>query len=160
MKRALLTGLRCGKEAHWRRKQWLLRKRHHLSVQRRNCKIQSSAELKLAKDMKGNKKSFLCMCLETVTNVSLGPVTTQQVCCDEAGSRSSQETKPAGQDQGGTRLGTDTAPAQLQCQTQEPQLESSSQGTERQAGRPLLWLPPAFFPTNISDQQKGCPCTW
>lgn len=110
---------------------------------RKNYKIQSSAELKLAKDVKGNKKGFLCICLETVTSVSLDAVTTQQVCCGEAGSRSSWEIKSAGQDQsqdqGGTRLGTDTAAAQLQCassrgQAQEPQLESSSQGTERQAG--------------------------
>lgn len=35
-----------------------------------------------------------------MASVSLGPVTTQQVCCDEAGSRSSQKIKPAGQDQG------------------------------------------------------------
>lgn len=95
--------------------------------------------MKLANDVKDIEGLLVLICLERVASVSLGPVTTQQVCCGEAGSRPSQEIRPAGQDQGGRRLGTDTAAAQLQCrsgrgQVQEPQLESSSQGMERQAG--------------------------
>lgn len=104
----------------------------------RTAKSKAQAELKLANDVKGIKGLVVLICLGRVASVSLPPVTTQQVCCDEAGSRSRQEIKPAGQDQGGRRLGTDTAAAQLQChsgrsQVQEPQLESSSQGIERQA---------------------------
>lgn len=113
--------------------------------------------MKLADDVKGIKGLLELICLGRVTGVSLGPVTTQQVC-DEAGSRSRQEIKPAGQDQGGrdwalTQLQHSCSVAQAEAKCKSLSLKAAPKGWRgRQA---LFRLCLALFPTNSSDQQKG-----
>lgn len=128
----------------------------------RTADIKAQAELKLADDVKGIKGLLELICLGRVASVSLGPVTTQQVCCDETGSRSRQEIEPTGQDQRGrdwalTQLQHSCSVAQAEAKCKSLSLKAAPKGWRgRQA---LLRLSLALFPTNSSDQQKGWPWT-